>query len=145
VDSFRRIYAFVQYVDEQLCPPDAQGIHPDLTMTVLQRFDSKNFRKLFMKSGGRFHTKFHKAWKLVTAELRERREDTLATLSHLLSKLPNERLMTPSMTVPLNEDMAIPKSLRLLRRISLKTKITIMILVPTMDSRTLTNLPAMRI
>jgi hypothetical protein len=25
VDSFRRIYAFVQYVDEQLCPPDAQG------------------------------------------------------------------------------------------------------------------------
>jgi hypothetical protein len=71
VDSFRRIYAFVQYVDEQLCPPDAQGIHPDLTMPVLQRFDSKNFRKLFGKSGGRFHAKFHRAWKLFTAGLRE--------------------------------------------------------------------------
>jgi hypothetical protein len=58
-----------------LCPPDAQGIHPDLTMTVLQRFDSKNFRKLFGKSGGRFHAKFHKAWKLFTAGLCERRED----------------------------------------------------------------------
>jgi hypothetical protein len=76
VDSFRHIYAFVQYVDEQLCLPDAQGIRPDLTMTVLQeRFDSKNFRKLFMKSGGRFHAKFHRAWTLFTAELRERRED----------------------------------------------------------------------
>ena len=74
VDSFRRIYAFVQYVDEQLCPPDDQGVHPDLTMTVLQRFDSKNFRKLFMKTGGRFHSKFHKAWKLFTAELRTQRE-----------------------------------------------------------------------
>ena len=76
MDSFsRRIYAFVQYVDKQLCPPDAQGVHPDLTIAVLERFHSKNFRKLFGKSGGRFHAKFHKAWKLFTAGLRERRED----------------------------------------------------------------------
>jgi hypothetical protein len=75
VDNFRRIYTFVKYIDEQLCLPDDQGVRPDITMAVLQRFNNKNYRKLLARSGGQFHAKFFKAWKLFAAGLREKRED----------------------------------------------------------------------
>jgi hypothetical protein len=156
VDNFHRIYIFVKYIDGQLCLSDDQGVRPDLNMAVLQRFDSNNYRKLLARSGGRFHAEFSRHGNFSRLVCVKNVKITMAILSHLMTLVPtmgfrtygkfsrvlcltfvNVTLTLTILSHLISEGMAMPKILRLLRRTSLTTKITITTLVPTMGFRTL--------